>query len=98
MVTESNTSQYAVRMNFLCDDGSDYYRGEYAITVSGDVTAEQVQKILKETHSRLVMGDEDCADVYNMGGCNPEALIDYVCQKNGWRYEKIEYDIDIDLD
>lgn len=35
---------------------------------------------------------------YGKCGRIPLTLINYVCEKNGWKYYNLEYDIDLNLD
>ena len=36
-------------------------------------------------------------DVYGTAGRTPETLLEYVCEKMGWRWQKLEYDIELEL-
>lgn len=86
-------NKYKVRLNFFWDDGDDM--NSFVIVVPKDITIQHVRTVLLNAHSFL--DNEDASDYYGVNGRNPESLINYVCDKYGWKSEDLEFDIDLNL-
>lgn len=85
--------KYNVRLNFFWDDEDDVL--EVIINTPNNVSVDDVNEALLNSHTYL--DEEDESDIYGKSGRNPETLLDYVCEKYGWNWQKIEVDFDIDL-
>lgn len=85
--------KYNLRIDFFWDDGDDMW--EFKIEVPENVTVEEIENILFETHTYLDMEDE--IDLYGTNGRTPVTLLDYICKKYGWKWEDFEFDIDLDF-
>lgn len=51
---------------------------------------------LCENHEFLCKNDEK--DTYGIEGRNPDTLIRYTCEKEGWTYEEPSYDLDLNFE
>ena len=93
-----NTKEITVKLGFLWDEDeiSGCDRGEFVIKVPENVSQEEVAKEISECHHYLDF--EDDTDMYGKNGRDPYTLLDYVCEKNGWEKESMEYDIDFEFD
>lgn len=93
-----NTKEITVKLGFLWDEDeiSGCDRGEFVIKVPENVSQEEVAKEISECHRYLDF--EDDTDMYGKNGRDPYTLLDYVCEKNGWEKESMEYDIDFEFD
>lgn len=92
-MTSNNTNTYSVKLNFFWDDDCD--QKEFNITVPDEISLDDVQTILSAAHAFLDYEDAD--DYYGVNGRNPESLVDYVCNENGWEYEINEPDLEMDM-
>ena len=88
--------KYKVRINFVWDYEYQNDTGEFIIVVPNDVTVEEIEKILSDSHNYLCDEDED--GWYDEAGREPETLLNYVCEKYGWKCEELEFDIDMEFD
>lgn len=86
--------RYNIRINMLFDDEDEI--GEFTLYTPKNITVDQVYDSIIETHDYLCFDDEE--ELYGYQGRNPATLIDYVCEKNGWEYDTMHFDIDINLD
>lgn len=83
-----------VRLNFFWDNEDDMQ--EFQLSVPDKVTIDNVEKVLLKEHNYL--DTEDTSNTYGANGRNPETLINFICQKYGWAYKEMEYDIDLNFD
>lgn len=79
-----------IRINSTWDDEEDLW--ECKLTVPENVTTDIEETIIKE-HNFLC--DEE--NIYGNNGRNPVTLMDYICNKYGWDWNYLEYDIDLNL-
>ena len=79
-----------VRLDFFYD-GEDTIDQFILMVTSFDDVEEELLK----AHKYLC--EEDETDLYGKHGRIPLTLINYVCEKNGWKYYDLEYDIDLNL-
>ena len=85
--------KFNLRINFFWDDGDDMW--EFRLTVPDNISIEQIKETLIKTHDYLDMEDE--MDLYGTTGRHPETLLDYMCKKQGWNWEKFDFDIDLNF-
>lgn len=85
--------KFNLRINFFWDDGDDMW--EFSLTVPNNISTEEVKDALIKTHNYLDMEDE--TDIYGTTGRSPETLLDYMCEKQGWSWEKFDFDIDLNF-
>lgn len=82
-----------IRINFTWDDEDDLW--QFKLIVPNNVTTECVEEILIKEHNYLC--DEDDTDLYgNVGRCSV-TLLDYICEKYGWKLVDNDFDIDLNL-
>ena len=86
--------KYNLRINFFWDDGDDMQ--EFSIFVSNKTTIEEIKQALFDYHRYLDTEDE--TETYGRNGRNPETLLRYVCEENGWQWEWFQFDIDLNFD
>lgn len=91
---EIDMNTYEIKITFLWDDGND--TNLVRITVPYNIEIEQLNEKIIETHEKLC-ADEDGEDIYGINGRNVETLMNYMCEKNSWHWEKAEPDDDIVL-
>ena len=85
---------YIMRINFFwdeCDGGDDTQ--VFIMTVPDNETVEEIEKELENSHDNLCFEDED--EWYDKCGRVPDTLVEYICEKHGWKYKELEFDIDI---
>ncbi len=41
---------------------------------------------------------EDSEDLYGTMGRTPTTLLNYLCNRNGWRWQELPFDIDMNFD
>ena len=83
-----------VRVNFFWDDGDDMEA--FMLIVPDNIDDNDVFNILQKEHKYLSEEDED--DLYGIRGRNPHTLIEYICQKYGWKSNDFSFDIDVNMD
>lgn len=82
-----------LKMNFIWDEEDD--TKEFRLTVPDNVSDNEIAETLKKEHEYLC--GEDDEDIYGSVGRAPETLLDYVCDKYGWSWCELEFNVDIDL-
>lgn len=101
--------KYNIRLLFTCDDAWDDAWDDacddacddvdemesYTIIVPDQVTLSDVEDKLYENHKFLCENDEE--DRYGIEGRNPNTLLRYTCEKEGWTYNELSYDLDLNF-
>ena len=82
------------RLNFFWDDCDDIK--QCIVIVPDNVTDDEVAKALLDGHEFLCHEDEE--DIYGTSGRTPGTLLDYVCEKHGWSWDELEFDIDFNFE
>ena len=82
-----------VRLDFFYDDEDAI--DQFILMVKSGTSFDDVEDELLKAHKFLCKEDE--TDLYGKCGRIPLTLINYVCEKNGWKYYDLEYDIDLNL-
>lgn len=82
-----------VRLDFSYDDEDAI--DHFILMVKSGTSFDDVEEELLKAHKYLC--EEDETDLYGRHGRIPLTLINYVCEKNGWKYYDLEYDIDLNL-
>lgn len=83
-----------IRINFF-EEGLDQNNQEADLFVPDNIDEKEVFDILQKTHHYLDF--EDSEDIYGYQGRNPETLLDYVCEKQNWSWQKFNFDLDFEL-
>lgn len=86
--------KYNLRINFFWDNEDDIR--EFSVFVPNKTTIQEVSEALIDIHRYL--DTKDKTETYGRNGRNPETLITYVCEECGWRWERHEFDIDLNFD
>lgn len=86
--------KYNIRLLFAWDDVDEME--SYTITVPDQVTLSDVENKLCENHKFLCENDEK--DTYDIEGRTPDTLLRYTCEKEGWTYEELSYDLDLNFE
>lgn len=69
---------------------------EFIITVPVNVSIADIETAMKKAHRFLTSEDEE--DSYGVYGRTPEFLVEYVCEKNGWLFKKLEFNSIMDFE
>lgn len=80
-----------IRINFFWDDEDDICN--FKLTVPNNVNEIEIVDLIEREHEYLCR--EDTEDIYGIQGRNPETLINYVCEKYNWEWNKFDFDIDL---
>lgn len=80
-----------LRLSFVWDDGID--KKEYRLYVPKSTDIDELKDQLNKEHHFLCRED-DC-DIYGVQGRNPDTLMLHICDKHGWVFESLEYDIEL---
>lgn len=83
---------YNVRINFFWDEGDDMQ--EFKVFVPGNTSVCELQDKIINAHNYLSHNNE----LYGTSGRNPETLLEFVCEQNGWKCEVMAFDIDLNFD
>ena len=86
--------KYVLKINFVWDDGVDESE-KIELWVPANTTVYEIISIIKKEHNFLCCDDEE--DLYGCVGRNYETLLDYVCEKYNWKWNKIKVDMEIEL-
>lgn len=86
--------KYTIRLLFCWDDENEIQ--SYTITVPKETSLNDIENKLCENHKFLCKEDEK--DIYGTEGRNPSTLLEYTCEKEGWVYEELFYDLDLNFE
>lgn len=65
------------------------------LTVEDDVTKSDVKRKIESVNKKLHKKNQDGDCLYSDFGWNKATLMDEVCEKYGWSWEDVSYDIDV---
>lgn len=60
------------------------------------MTIEKIREVFLRGHKYLCM--EDSEDFYGTMGRTTTTLLEYLCNRNGWRWQELSFDIDMNFD
>lgn len=86
--------KHIVNLFFNWDEGNE--GGLYEVETPDNVTDFDLRVDIEEAHDFLCEEDEECR--YENNGRDPETLLEYLSEKNGWDWNSLEPDIEIELE